>query len=111
MEKPNKDDPLPTTQKFCYFFELRPAVGFYIAFEYIMWILLLLSAVNLEIESIEKTDLAEFEEVLRKDLYYNIIFGAPDPVDNANARSKYYLVVSQKYLVNKSAKLQGSNLQ
>ncbi|CAG9797148.1 unnamed protein product [Chironomus riparius] len=87
MDKPNKNDPLPTTQKFCYFFDLRPAVGFYVAFEYIMWILLLLSAVNLEIESIEKTNLVEFEEVLRKDLYYNIIFGAPDPINNANARS------------------------
>ena len=89
MEKPNKNDPLPTSQKFCFIFELRPAVGFYVAFEYIMWILLLLSAVNLEIESIEKTNLSEFEEVLRKDLYYNIIFGPPDPINNANARCKY----------------------
>lgn len=91
MDKSNKNDPLPTTQKFCFYFELRPAVGFYVAFEYIMWILLLLSAVNLEIETIEKTNLVEFEEVLRKDLYYNIIFGAPDPISNANARCKYPL--------------------
>lgn len=88
MEKPDKDDPLPTSKKFCFYFDLKPAVGFYIAFEYIIWILLLLSAVNLEIESLEKTKLDEFEEVLRKDLYYNIIFGYPEPIANANARCK-----------------------
>jgi hypothetical protein len=86
MDKQN--DPLPTTQKFCFYFDLRPSVGFYITFEYIMWILLLLSAVNLELECIEKTNLIEFEEVLRKDLYYNIIFGEPEPVPHDNARSE-----------------------
>jgi hypothetical protein len=86
MEK--EKDPLPTSRKFCFLFELKPAVGFYIMFEYIVWILLLLSAVNLEIESIETTDLAEFYNILRKDLYYNIIFGPPDRVPHDNARCK-----------------------
>lgn len=84
LEKQN--DPLPTSKKFCFYFELRPAVAFYIAFEYILWILLLLSAVNFEIETIEKKNLLEFEEVLRRDLYYNVIFGHPDPVTSANTR-------------------------
>ncbi|KAG5675832.1 hypothetical protein PVAND_005702 [Polypedilum vanderplanki] len=85
MDKQN--DPLPTSQKFCFYFELKPSVGFYITFEYILWILLLLSAVNLEIDCLETTDLNKFEEVLRKDLFYNIIFGVPDTVPHENVRA------------------------
>jgi hypothetical protein len=90
MAKSN--EPLPTSSKFCYFFELKPAVAFYITFEYILWILLLLSAVNLELECIEKTDLIEFEAVLKKDLYYNIIFGPPDPIPHDNARCENFFL-------------------
>lgn len=94
MEKlEKKSDPLPTATKFCFYFELRPAVGFYLAFEYIVWILLLLSAVNFEIETIEKTNLVEFQEVLRKDLYYNIIFGQPETIVSANTRCKILFLV------------------
>lgn len=84
MEK--QSDPLPTYKKFCFCFELRPTIEFFITFEYIVWILLLLSAVNLEIDCIEKTNLMEFEEVLKNDLYYNVVFGPPDPVPHNNAR-------------------------
>lgn len=84
MEK--RSDPLPVSQKFCFCFELRPTIELYITLEYIVWILLLLSAVNLEIDCIEKTKLEDFEEVLKRDLYYNVIFGSPEKVLHNNAR-------------------------
>lgn len=71
-------------------------MGFYIAFEYIIWILLLLSAVNLELECIENKNLDEFEEVLRKDLYYNVIFGTPD-VPHDNARCKNLILLRKNF--------------
>lgn len=86
MEKRN--DPLPKIQKFCFCFELRPTIELYITLEYIIWILLLLSAVNLEIDCVENTDLKDFEEVLKNDLYYNVIFGFPDKVLHNNARGE-----------------------
>jgi hypothetical protein len=91
MEKRN--DPLPTSQKFCFCFELRPTIELYITLEYIVWILLLLSAVNLEIDCIETTSLEKFGEVLQQDLYYNVIFGAPDRVLHDNARGKSFLFI------------------
>ncbi|CRL02868.1 CLUMA_CG015857, isoform A [Clunio marinus] len=80
-------DPLPTSTKFCFLFDLKPSVGYYINVEYIVWILLMLSSINLEIECIEKKDLLEFENVLRQDLYYTIIFGKAEPIPHENARS------------------------
>lgn len=83
-----QNDPLPTTDKFCFHFELKPAVTVYILVEYVVWILFLLSSLNLELECIEKTDLMEFESVLRHDLYYNLIFGEVEPIPHDNARCK-----------------------
>jgi hypothetical protein len=83
-----RKDPLPTSQKFCFYFNLRPAVPIYILVEYIVWILFLLSALNLEINSLQKTDLIEFENVLRHDLYYKLIFGEADAIPHENARCK-----------------------
>lgn len=79
-------DPLPTTTKFCFYFDLKPAVTCYILVEYIVWILFLLSALNLEIECLEKSDLMDFENTLRRDLYYNLIFGEVEPIPHENAR-------------------------
>ena len=84
MAKP----PLPISEKFCFYFNLKPAVPVYILIEYIVWILFLLSALNLEINSLEKTDLVEFENVLRRDLYYKIIFGETEVIPHDNARCK-----------------------
>lgn len=81
-------DPLPTTTKFCFYFGLRPAVAVYILVEYIVWILLLLSALNLELASFEIKDLVEFENMLRQDLYYYVIFGEAEPLPHDNARCK-----------------------
>lgn len=83
-----KEDPLPTSNKFCFVFELKPAVAIYVLIEYIVWILLLLSALNLELDCLEKTDLLEFTNVLRTDLYYNVIFGKVEPIPHDNARCK-----------------------
>lgn len=88
MEK--QSDPLPKVQKFCFCFELRPTIELYITLEYIVWILLLLSAVNLEIDCVENTNLKDFEEVLKNDLYYNVIFGPPESVLHNNARGKIF---------------------
>lgn len=82
----NQKDPLPTTTKFCIIFDLKPSVGFYILGEYIVWILLLLSSLNLEFNCVEKKDLGEFEEMLKTDLYYNVVFGTPDQIPHENAR-------------------------
>lgn len=81
-------DPLPTATKFCFWFELKPAVAFYILVENIVWILFLLSSLNLELDCLEKTNLIEFENVLRRDLYYNLIFGEVDTIPHDNARCK-----------------------
>lgn len=81
-------DPLPTTTKFCFRFDLKPAVAIYVLVEYIVWILFLLSSLNLEIESLEKTDLVEFENALRKDLYFKLIFGEVEPISHDNGRGK-----------------------
>lgn len=85
-------DPLPTTTKFCFFFELKPAVAYYILVEYVVWILFLLSSLNLELACLETTNLMEFENVLRRDLYYHLIFGDVEPIPHDNARCKchYY---------------------
>lgn len=83
-----KSDPLPTSQKFCFCFELRPTIELYITLEYIVWILLLLSSVNLEIDCLENTNLSDFEQVLKKDFYYNVIFGPPNEILHNNARGK-----------------------
>lgn len=83
-----KKDPLPTAQKFCFYFSLKPAVAVYILVEYIVWILFLLSALNLEIDCLEKTDLVDFENVLRRDLYYYLVFGEVDAIPHENARCK-----------------------
>lgn len=82
-------DPLPTSTKFCFFLELKPAVGFYILVEYIVWILFLLSSLNLELDCLEKTNLMEFEDILRRDLYYYFIFGEAEPIPHENARCKF----------------------
>ena len=87
-----KSDPLPTTTKFCFIFDLKPAVAIYILVEYVVWILFLLSSLNLELECLEKTDLMEFESVLQRDLYYNVIFGEAEPIPHANARCKYWKI-------------------
>lgn len=79
---------LPIAEKFCFYFKLKPAVAVYILVEYIVWILFLLSALNLEIDSLEKTDLVEFENVLRSDLYYKLVFGEADVIPHENARCK-----------------------
>lgn len=81
-------DPLPTATKFCFLFELKPAVAFYILVENIVWILFLLSSLNLELDCLEKKNLIEFENVLRRDLYYNLIFGEVDTIPHDNARCK-----------------------
>lgn len=79
-------DPLPTTTKFCFLWDLGPSVTIYILVEYIVWILFLLSSLNLELECLEKTNLQEFENVLRSDLYYNVIFGTVEGIPHDNAR-------------------------
>lgn len=79
-------DPLPTMNKFCFHFELKPAVAIYVLVEYIVWILFLMSSLNLEFECLEKTDLMDFENALRRDLYYNLIFGEVEPIPHDNAR-------------------------
>lgn len=90
-----KEDPLPTSNKFCFLFKLKPAVAIYVLVEYIVWILFLLSALNLELDCLEKTDLLEFTNVLRGDLYYNVIFGKVEPIPHDNARCK--LRISHNY--------------
>lgn len=82
-------DPLPTTTKFCFYFNLKPAVAVYILVEYIVWILLLLSSLNLELDCFKKKDLGEFENMLRRDLYYTVIFGEAQPVPHYNARCEF----------------------
>jgi hypothetical protein len=84
----NRKDPLPTASKFCFLFELKPAVAVYVLIEYVVWILFLLSSLNLELDCLEKTDLMEFESVLRRDLYYNLIFGQVSPIPHDNERCK-----------------------
>lgn len=81
-------DPLPTTNKFCFYFKLKPAVAIYVLVEEIVWILFLLSSLNLEIECLKYTDLMDFENALRRDLYYNMIFGEVEPIPHDNARGK-----------------------
>lgn len=71
----SKKDPLPTTEKFCFFFELKPAVTTYIIIEYVVWVLFLLSALSVELDCLETTDLMEIEAILRRDLYFKFIFG------------------------------------
>lgn len=83
-----KKDPLPTTQKFCCYFDLNLGVAVYIVFEYLVWILFLLSALNLEIDCLEKKDLKDFENVLRRDFYFKLIFGEVEPIPHENARCK-----------------------
>lgn len=85
----SQKDPLPTTTKFCFYFNLKPAVAVYILVEYIVWILLLLSSLNLELECFKKKDLVEFENMLRRDLYYTVIFGEAQPVPHDNARCEF----------------------
>lgn len=97
MEK--RSDPLPISQKFCFCFELRPTIELYITLEYIVWILLLLSAVNLEIDCVENTNLKDFEEVLKRDLYYNVIFGSPDEVLHNNARGELLIFFELKLII------------
>lgn len=79
-------DPLPTTTKLCFLFPIKPAVGLYICVEYIVWILFLLSALNLELECLDTKDLIAFENLLRRDLYYKLIFGDVEPIPHDNAR-------------------------
>lgn len=82
----SQKDPLPTTTKFCFCFELKPAVAFYILVEYIVWILFLLSSLNLELACLDKANLIEFENMLRRDLYYNLVFGEVEPIVHENGR-------------------------
>lgn len=70
-----RKDPLPTTTKFCFLFNLKPAATIYILIEYVVWIFFLLSALSVELDCLEAKDLMEFEAVLRRDLYFKLLFG------------------------------------
>lgn len=87
----NFNDPLPTTNKFCCYFNLKPALTCYVFIEFIVWIIFLLSSLNLQLEALEYTDLLELETALRKDLFYLLIFGPVEPIPHQNARCKFLI--------------------